>query len=89
MGERQICALLFGEAETEKKAKNTAGTFEDCPYINLIATKENRLFATFFLPERPRWWIESVEKHRRQILGLIRVEVVFVDEVQYPKHLTK
>lgn len=53
--DRLICALLFGEAENERRAKKIAESYKDCPYIKLMATKENQLFAIFFLPERQRW----------------------------------
>ncbi len=87
MKERLICALLVGEAETEKKVKQIAGTYEKCPYINLMATKENRLFATFFLPSEQRWWIEYLEKKPRETFGFEKAKVIIVDEVQYPTQL--
>lgn len=87
MEENLICALLVGEAETQKKAEHIARSYENCPYINLIATKENQLFATFFLPERQRWWIEYVERKPRETFGLEKAKVTIVDGVQYPKQL--
>lgn len=87
MEEKLICALLVGEAETEEKAKQIARSYENCPYIKLIATKENQLFATFFLPKRQRWWIEYVEKKPRETFGLKKAEVTIVDAVQYPRKL--
>ena len=87
MKEKLMCALLFGEAETEKKAKHIAKSYENCPYINLIATKENQLFATFFLPEKQRWWIEYIEKKPRETFGMEKARVTMVDTVQHPKQL--
>jgi len=87
MREKLICALLFGEAETEKKAKRIARTYQNCPYINFMATKENQLFATFFLPERQRWWIEYVGKKPKETLELEKAEITIVDVVKYPKQL--
>lgn len=85
--EKLICALLFGKAETEKKSKHIARSYENCPYINFMATKENQVFAAFFLPEKQRWWIEYTEKKPRETFGLEKAKVVIVDTVQYPKRL--
>jgi len=87
MEEKLICALLFGEAETEEKAKQIAKSYQNCPYINLMVTKQNQLFATFFLPEKQRWWIEYVEKKPTETFGLKKAEVTIVDDVQYPEQL--
>ena len=87
MEEKLICALLFGEAETESKAKHIARSYQNCPYINLMATKENQLFAAFFLPEKQRWWIEYVEKKPRETFGLEKAKVTIVDDTQYPTKL--
>ena len=85
--DRLICALFFGEAENEKRVKQIAESYKDCPYINLMATKENRLFAIFFLPERQRWWIEYIEKEPKETFRLEKAKVTFVDNVQYPRRL--
>lgn len=87
MGEKIICALLFGEAETEEKAKQIAESYKNCPYIHLMATKENRLFASFFLPEKQCWWIEYIENKPKETFGLENAEVTFVEDVQYPTQL--
>lgn len=87
MEEKLICALLAGKAETEKKVRHIARSYENCPYIKLMATKENILFATFFLPEKQRWWIEYIEKKPRKTFGLKEAKVTIVDVVQYPKQL--
>jgi hypothetical protein len=50
MEEKLICALLFGEAETEKIANDIARSLQNCPYIYFITTKEKQVFAVFFLP---------------------------------------
>jgi len=91
-GEREvrellICALLFGEAENERKAKRIAESYRDCPYVNLLATKGTQLFAMFVLPERQRWWIEYVEKKPKETFGLEKARVTFVDDVQNPRQL--
>jgi hypothetical protein len=87
MKEKLICALLFGEAENDKQAKQIANSYQNCPYIDLMATKKNQVFATFFLPEKQRWWIEYIEKKPIETFGLMKAKVTFVDDVQYPKKL--
>jgi len=82
-----ICALLVGEAETKEKAKQIAESYQNCPYIRLMSTKEKQMFATFFLPEKQRWWIEYIEKKPKQTFGLEKAKVTFVDNVQYPQKL--
>lgn len=87
MADKLICALLFGEAESKEKAEKIAKSYRNCPYIDLMVTKENHLFASFILPEQQRWWIEFVEKKPRQTFGLEKATVTFVDNVYYPKKL--
>lgn len=78
-----ICALLFGEAETREKAEQIAKRYKNCPYISFMATRENQLFATFFLPQSQRSWIEYVEKKPRETLRLEGAKVTIVDHVHY------
>ena len=87
MEAKLICALLSGEAENEEKAKHIAMSYKGCPYVSLMATKGNRLFATFFLPERQRWWIKYVGRKPRETFGLDKANVTIVDTILYPKRL--
>lgn len=87
MEEKLTCALLFGEAETIKKAEQIAESFKNCPYIHLMTTRDNQVFATFFLPEKQRWWIEYIEEKPRETFGLEKAKVTFADHVQHPKQL--
>jgi hypothetical protein len=83
--EELVCALLTGEAETEEKAESIAKTYGSCPYVSSMATKKNKLFATFLLPEKQRWWIEYVGRNTRETFGLKKAEVTIADKIQYPK----
>lgn len=85
MDEKLICALLFGEAATEKEAVQIAESYRGCPYVHLMTTRINHLFATFFLPEKQRWWIKEIEKKPKATLGLEKAKVTIVDQVQWPK----
>ncbi len=87
MQEKLICALLFGEAETEKEVEQIARSYQDCPYVSFMATKGRKLFATFFLPRRQRWWITYVEQKPGETFGLKKAKVTIVDHVQYPRQL--
>jgi len=82
-----VCALLFGEADTSERARQIAERYKNCPYMNLMATKENQLFAALFLPQRQRWWIEYVGEKPRETFGLESAKVTIVDHVQYPDQL--
>lgn len=85
--EKLICALLLGEAEGKARAGKIAKSYRNCPYIDFIGTREKELFATFFLPEEQRWWIEYVEKNPRETFGLEKAKVTFIDLVHYPNTL--
>jgi hypothetical protein len=87
MEEKLICALLFGEATTEKRIKQIAESYQNCSYVSLMATKENQLFATLFLPEKQRWWIEYIEKKPRETFRLEKAKVTIADNVNYPRQL--
>ena len=82
-----MCALLFGEADTEKQIIEIANSYKNCPYINLMSTMGNQLYAVFFLPTRQKWWIEYIEKNPRDTFGLKNAKVTFLEKVYYPKKL--
>jgi hypothetical protein len=85
MKEKMMCAIFSGEADSEEKAEKVAKSYRNCPYVSLMATKGTQLFATFFLPERQRWWIEYVEKKPRETFGLEKATVTFADSIYHPK----
>ncbi|MFX1254820.1 MAG: hypothetical protein ACFFCZ_24625 [Promethearchaeota archaeon] len=87
MEEELICVFLSGEAETERQAKHIATRYANCPYVNLMTTKESQLFAVFILPKEQRWWIEHVEKHPQETFKLKNIQLTFVDIVHYPTNL--
>ena len=87
MGEKVICALLIGAADTEERAGDLAEKYRNCPYVHFIATKENQLYVIYFLPTRQRWWIETIEKKPKDTIGLEKAKVSFFDSVHYPEKL--
>ena len=87
MEEKLICALLIGEAETSESARHLAEKYQNCPYINFSATRENQLYALYFLPVKQRWWIETIERKPKETIALEKVRVTFVSSVFYPEKL--
>lgn len=87
MTEQLMCALLSGEAHGKADAEKIAKSYKNCPYVDFMATHKKKLFATFFLPARQRWWIEYVEKKPKETFGLEKAQVTFVDVVHHPKTL--
>ncbi|NIO37740.1 hypothetical protein GTO27_08565 [Candidatus Bathyarchaeota archaeon] len=87
MKEKSICALLSGVAKTGERAKHLAESYKSCPYVNFIATKEDELYATYFLPERQKWWSETIEERPRETIGLEKVKITIVESVHYPNQL--
>ncbi|MFX1494742.1 MAG: hypothetical protein ACFFBZ_10710 [Promethearchaeota archaeon] len=85
--ESLICALLVGEAETEKLAKKIASSYKNCPYVNLMTTSGKELYAIFFLPVRQKWWIEYIEKKPQETFKLRKAKITFLDSVYYPEKL--
>jgi len=86
--EKLICALIFGEAKTSKKAEQIATSYyKNCPYTKFVATRGNQLFAALFLPQEHSWWIEYVEKNPKNTVGLEKAKVTITDNVYYPKTL--
>lgn len=85
--ENLICAILFGEAETENLAKEIASSYKNCPYVNLMTTSGKELYAIFFLPVRQKWWIEYIEEKPQETFKLTKAKVKFLNLVYYPKKL--
>jgi len=77
----------MGEAESKDKAEKICYAYKECPYVNLMATNKNRLYAIYFLPRKQQWWIEYIEKRPRVSLGLSKAEVIIVEKVYYPHNL--
>ncbi|MDH5461121.1 MAG: hypothetical protein OEZ29_01445 [Candidatus Bathyarchaeota archaeon] len=87
MEEKLICAWLLGKAQTVEKAKRLAEKYRNCPYVNFIATREEQLFITFFLPEGQRWWVETIREKPSETIGLETAEVIIMNETHYPEKL--
>ena len=85
--EKLICVLLLGEADTKERVRYLAESYRNCPYINFMATKENQLFATYFLPERQKWWIKTIEEKPKETIGLEKAKVTIVEYVDYPEQM--
>lgn len=81
--ENLLCALLVGKAESRDKAVQTAERYQNCPYICLMATKDNQLSAVSALPEKQKEWIEYIEKKPEETLGLEEAKVTIADEVYH------
>jgi hypothetical protein len=82
-----ICTLLIGEAETENKVNQIAESYKNCPYVYFMSTKGKRFYAIYFLPVQQKWWIEYIEKKPQDTFGLEKAQVLFLDNIQYPKKL--
>lgn len=86
--EKLICALFSGTAKSTHRARQIAESYQNCPYVYLMTTKGDQLFATFFLPEEQKWWIEYVEKKPRETFGLEKASVTFADALYWPAKLS-
>ena len=93
MEEKLICVLLFGEGEIEEITDQIAKSYKDCPYVNFMATKGKEIYSIYFLPEKQKWWIETIEKNPKKTLGLKKARLVFIEKLSYPEimklHLPK
>jgi len=87
MEEDLICALLYGETKTEQQVIEIATNYENCPYVNLMTTIKNQLYAIFFLPSTQKWWIEYIEKYPSGTFGFQKAKVTFLENIYYPKTL--
>ncbi|MGY4707786.1 hypothetical protein ACVNPS_08595 [Candidatus Bipolaricaulota sp. J31] len=86
VGERMICGLIIGEAESPGKARDLAGSFKDCPYCSLVGAFGEKFVWVCFVPEDHRWWLESIRERPGETLGLKGVELLVTgaEEVPYP-----
>ena len=87
MEKKLICGLLFGEGETVEITNRIAESYRDCPYVNFMATKGRELYSIYFIPEKQKWWIESIERNPRETLGLNKVRLNFMESLHYPKRM--
>lgn len=78
-----ICALLFGEAENEKRAKEIAESYKDSPYVNLMATKQSSFF------QRDKDGGLSTLRKAERTLWIGESEGHIVYNVQYPRRLKR
>jgi hypothetical protein len=82
--EELICAVFSGTAESKHKARQIAKSYQNCPYVYLMTTRGEQLFATFFLPKKQKWWIDYVEKKPKETFGLEKAAVTFADALYWP-----
>lgn len=87
MEENFICALLCGEGETKAKTNQVAQSYENCPYVNFMATKGKELICIYYLPKQQKWWIETIEKNPQKTLGLNKAQLYFIENLKYPKRM--
>ena len=87
MEEKLICVLLCGEGETEEITNRIAESYKECPYVNFMATKGREIYSIFFLPEKQKQWIESIEKNPQKTLGLNKDHLNFIEDLQYPERM--
>ncbi|MFX0041975.1 MAG: hypothetical protein ACFE8L_03595 [Candidatus Hodarchaeota archaeon] len=87
MEEKLISVLLYGEGKTEELTNQIAECYKNCPYITFMATKGRELYSIYFLPEKQKWWIETIEKNPQGTLGLKKVQLTFFEKLQFPKRM--
>lgn len=87
MEEKLICGVLFGEGETKEITNQVAESYKNCPYVNFMATKGREVYSIYFIPEKQKWWIESIEKNPQGTLGLKNAHLKFVKKLYYPKKM--
>jgi len=87
MKEELICGIITGQAETPQKVKKIANAYKNCPYVAFMSTKNNKLYAIYFLPKRQKWWIDYIQKKPQETFGLEKAEIYYPDNVQHPKTL--
>ncbi len=87
MEEKLICALLCGKGGTEEITNQIVKSYKNCPYVYFMATKGREIYSVYFLPEKQKWWIESIEKNPQKTLGLNKAQLYFIENLQYPKRM--
>jgi len=82
-----IPVFLEGEAKSVEISSKIANAYQDCPYVAFMATKANKIMIVYFLPEKQRWWVESIEKKPQTTLGLEKANLVFPERLIFPKKM--
>ena len=85
MSNQKYCVLLIGEANSRDHAKQIANRFKNCPFVQMIATKDKNLYCTLFIPEQKRSWVEYIKTRPEDTFGVINVQLIFMDEFLYPQ----
>ncbi len=84
MTNRLKSALLVGQAATQQRAKVLAEKYQNCPYVYFIATQDTKIYAIYFLPEKQRWWMDTIEEKPEETIGLEKVKITFTDDIFHP-----
>jgi len=80
--QRAVTGILLGRASAPEQAAAIAQTYRACPYCASYASSGDTVFGLFSLPSDHRWWLEWVEEHPAETLGLRQAEVFFARQVR-------
>jgi hypothetical protein len=83
--EKLITAILEGKAKSAEIADKIAKSYQNCPYVAFLGVERNRIYIVYFLPEKQRWWVETIKEKPQHTLGLERAEVTFPEKLYFPE----
>lgn len=83
--EKLITAILIGKAKSAEIAYKIAKSYQNCPYVAFLASEGSQIYIVYFLPEKQRWWVETIEEKPKLTLGLEKAEVIFPEKLYFPE----
>ncbi len=81
MEKKYIVGILIGEAPSLEKAKSVAENGSRCPYSVTYVNSGRTIIGVSVIPLDHKWWLEWVEEHPEETIGLTYVEVFFTRKV--------
>ncbi|MCK4247269.1 MAG: hypothetical protein KAV48_06650 [Methanomicrobia archaeon] len=81
MEKKHIVGILIGEAPSLEKAKSVVENGSRCPYSVTYVNSGRTIIGVSVIPLDHKWWLEWVEEHPEETIGLTHVEVFFTRKV--------
>jgi len=81
MEKKHIIGILIGEAPSPEKARFVVKNSNRCPYSVAYLNSGRTIIGVSVIPPDHKWWLEWVEEHPEETIGLTRVEVFFTKKV--------
>jgi len=84
MNKHLICGIIIAQLGSPREAQRKAMKFKDCPYLIMQAISSNKIYLTYIVPEKNRWWLKYPEDYPKEV-GFQEAKVYIGNKIIVPQ----